>query len=85
MSRKIARSGRRKAEKIPYDHTDLGNWCVFSGNAGSFEKKKPKKNKNNPQQTDVDEEDLVFPEVYFVLAFSSDKDPYKMLERVSGE
>lgn len=50
-----------EAGKIPYNHTDLGNWCVYSGNAGSLEKRKPKKGKGGQAQQDIDEDDLVFP------------------------
>lgn len=70
---------------VPYDHTDLGNWSRFSGNAGSFEMRKTKKKEQGRNRELGDDDDLTFPEVYFTLAFSSDKDPYKILERVAGE
>lgn len=49
----------------------------------AFGMKKPKKWQKN--QGLVEEEELVMPEFYFMLCFSSDKDPEKILERVAGE
>eukprot|EP00956_Cyclotella_meneghiniana_P018468 scaffold30756_cov39-Cyclotella_meneghiniana.AAC.6 len=72
---------------VPYDHTDLGDYIIQSGGVKAFEMKKPRKNgkKKGDTNDDEDEEELVLPEVYFTLSFSSDKDPYKIMDRIAGE
>lgn len=81
-------SGRRRWQKIsevsvvPFDHIILGTHMVHSGGTKSFELKRPKKGR---KQDDNDIDDFVKPEIYFTIAFSSNKDPHKILERIGGE
>ena len=69
---------------VPFDHTDLGNHVVLSGGVNAFALKTPKRWGKKKNETEDDEE-MVLPEIYFTLSFSSDKDPHKILDRVAGE
>ena len=71
--------------EIPYDHTDLGSWVKQGGGMNAFALKKAKKWGNNKNDDEDGESEMVMPEVYFTISFSSDKDPNSLLERVAGE
>lgn len=67
--------------QVPYDHTELGTHVLHSGGTKSFELRKPRGKKAE----EMDMEDWLKPEIYFTIAFSCDKDPEKILDRISGE
>lgn len=71
-----------EASAVPFVHTDLGTHVLHTGGTKSFELKRSKKGRN---QDDADLDDFVKPEIYFTIAFSSDKDPCKILERIGRE
>jgi hypothetical protein len=68
---------------VSYDHTELGSYIQQGGGMQAFSMKKPKKWQKD--QGFVGEDELVMPEIYFTLCFSSEKDPDRILERVAGE
>ncbi len=70
-----------EAADVLYDHTELGSYVQQGGGMQAFAMKKPKKWQK--EQGLVEEDELVMPEVYFTLCFLCDKDPEKILERVS--
>ena len=51
----------------------------------AFAMKKPKTWRKKKDNESNEEEDMVMPEIYFTISFSSDKDPHKILDRVAGE
>lgn len=55
---------------------------VHSGGIKSFEHKRPTRGKI---QDEVDIDDLVKLGIYFTIAFLSDKDPHKILEKIREE
>lgn len=71
--------------EIPYDHTELGSWVKQGGGMNAFALKSAKKWGNDKEGDDDDEQEMVMPEVYFTVSFSSDKEPDGLLERVAGE
>ena len=68
---------------VPTNMTDLGANIKTNGNSWSFEMKK--RWKRNTNQGEVDEEELVNPEVYFSFAMSCDVEPADLLEGINIE
>ena len=67
-------------DKIPLDHTELGNHVSTQGGLRAFQRSKPWKRNETAV---VDENGLMDPEVNFAMAISCDEDPRELLERVS--
>ncbi len=79
-----------EANQIPFNFTALGSHVVVSGGSQSMEmrnKKRDKKGEAGGAGGLGEEEEKVWenPEVYFTLAFLCDKDPEKLLKRISCE
>ena len=71
-----------KPSDVPFNYTDLGAAIRVAENA-RFEKVKPwGKRATNTDGTEVD---MVDPEVYFTMCFSSDIDPEIILRRIRDE
>jgi hypothetical protein len=82
-----------EATAIPFNYTSMGAHIQVSGGANSFEMRKPwgdKKGKKKGRggaydDSDDDDTSLQNPEVYFSMAISCDKDPAKIIRRISHE
>lgn len=64
----------------------IPTWVIGCNTLGqnAFKMNKPRKTQKNNNNENEDE-GLIMPEIYFTLAFSCDKDPDWVLERVRGE
>jgi hypothetical protein len=81
-------------EGVSDNHAVLSFHIRTSGGSESFDMQKPRKNdkkkgerrqNQNAMDSDDEEQDLVFPQVYFNFACSSDMDPQELFECVGVE